>query len=179
VFALQVRQPVDELEDVVRPVILGEAGTAANGAEPALQSDVGESANRLLSAVAERNAVIGSSGFSGTIGCFKLLEETVVAKAGAVDQSGSCNVIPLQTYKMNVSSVRRTPVRLGDVLRIDDGPGVRAEEVLAIDNVLLVNVVVDLAKRALHGIVSGQIRANSVSGTAAVEAGIQFEYRVA
>src|SRR5581483_11782513 len=35
VFALQVRQPVDELEDVVRPVILGEAGTAANGAEPA------------------------------------------------------------------------------------------------------------------------------------------------
>src|SRR5262249_3160379 len=87
VVTAQVRNAVNELQNVVRAIVLREAGAAADAAREIGQCDIGKAAIRFRSAITERNSVVRLpiSG-SRTIGCFKRLIKAVVTKPERVDR---------------------------------------------------------------------------------------------
>src|SRR6266571_2848127 len=98
VMAAQIRNVIDELEDVIRAIVLGEAGAATDAAGEVRQCDVRKPADGFRCAVPERDAVVGLAiSRALAIRSFEPLIKAVIAKPKCIYDGGIRDVIPLRS----------------------------------------------------------------------------------
>src|SRR5438309_9238303 len=164
--ATQNRKIIDVFQDVVRTIVLGEAGAATDTTGEVRQSDVREATVRLRCAVAEGNAIVRRASRAGTVRSFKELIKPVKAKPQSVDYRRALRVVPLQAKKMDPCIVVRPPVWLGDRLVVHNQTAMRSNVVLSIQRVLLAGMQVNLGETAVHVIFGVQASGYVCAGCA-------------
>src|SRR5262249_54540522 len=98
VMAAQVGKTVNEFEDVVRTVVLREAGTATSAAGEVRQRNVCETAYRLRRTVTERYAVIRLTITRAlAVRSFEFLIEMVEAETQRIHDRRTFCVVPLRS----------------------------------------------------------------------------------
>src|SRR5438093_4484508 len=184
-MAAQIRNVVDELENVVGPVVFGKTRATTDAAGEIRQRDIRKAADGLGCAIAEGNSIVRLSVIlAGTIRCFERLIEAVVTKPERVNRGRTLRVVPLHTRKMHPCLVGRTPIGLSDRLVIYDESPVRTEVVLTIQRVLRADMQIHLSECAVHFVVgvhtAGNVRAGgAIRVQSALENGRKLENGIA
>ena len=167
VMSAQIRNVIDELEDVIRAIVLGEAGAATDAAGEVGQRDVRKPADGFRCAVAEGNAVVGLAiARTLAIRCFEPLIKPVITKSERIDDGRTGDIVPLRSRKINPRIIARPPVRLSDGLIVDNQSSVRADVILTVDRILIAKMEIHLCQAAVYGILGVEASGNIGPGGA-------------
>src|SRR5690242_11194241 len=124
-LAVQERNVLDDLIDVIGAVKLREAGAAPDRAREPGYGDVCKTAVRRV--IDQIDAVIRRSSRSRTIRGQEALVKVVEAKPERIDEGRSGCEVPLRSGELGVSLIIRAPKGLGDCLVIYDETAMAAD----------------------------------------------------